>query len=112
MKDQKKMQVLNKYQFLLFSSYPYKSDYSIGETFDPEGMALRVVYKNGEETVTHEIAGIVEKGTGTIPKALVGGTKYDFTVQAISADNNPNTGNSSSEESSKITLSFDTIVGS
>lgn len=86
--------------------------YVISDPNDEDSVGSYVIriYKNGEETVLHEIAGIVEKGAGTIPKTLVGGTEYDFTVQAISADNNPNTGNSSSEESSKVTLSFDTIA--
>ncbi len=69
------------------------------------------VYESGKEEHLYEIAGITEKGSGTITKPLAGGNSYDFTVEAISADNNPDTGNASSGESSRANINYDTIIG-
>lgn len=69
------------------------------------------IYEHGKEEHLYEIAGITEKGAGTVTKPLAGGSKYDFTLEAISADNNPDTGNASSGECDRVTIDYDTIIG-
>lgn len=75
------------------------------------GSYIISIYKKGESEPLYEITGITEAGKGEIDKTLEGGKEYDFTVTAISSDNNPDTGNASSDESARATAKADSVTG-